>query len=90
MANRRNAVKKIRADEKKRVQNKSVKSELKTLIRDFLGCCSGKKLDAAKTQISELFSKFDRAVKKGVIRENTANRRKSRLAQRLNSIKSSY
>ena len=87
MANRRNAIKKIRADEAKRLQNKSVKSELKTLMRGFLGLCTAKELEKARKEIPLLFSKLDRAVKKGVIRENTANRRKSRLARRLNPAK---
>ena len=87
MANRRNAIKKIRADAQKQLQNRSVRSELRTLTRDFLTSLSEKKVEAAQKQIPGLFSKFDRAVKKGIIRENTANRRKSRLSQRLNLAK---
>ncbi len=87
MANRRNAIKKIRADAEKYDQNKSGRSELRTLIRQFLAACSDKKFDSAKSQVSNLFSKLDRAVKKGVLKENTANRRKSRVSRRLNAAK---
>ena len=87
MANRRNAIKKIRADLDKQAQNKSLRSELKTLIRQFLAACADKKLDSAKTQMPALFSKLDRAVKKGIIKENTANRRKSRISRRIGATK---
>ncbi len=87
MANRRNAIKKIRADQVKQHQNKSDRSELKTLIRQFLAACADKKTDAAKSQMPALFSKLDKAVKKGAIKENTANRRKSRISRRLSATK---
>ena len=87
MANRRNAVKKIRADKKKEANNKSVRSELKTMARQFAALCSEKQYDKAKVYAQSLFSKFDKAVKKGVVEENTANRKKSRLSKRLNLIK---
>lgn len=87
MANRRNAIKKIRADREKQLRNKSTSSELKTLIRQFLAACTEKKLDAAKAQIPALFSKLDRAVKIGILKENTASRRKSRVSRKLNLIK---
>lgn len=88
MANRRNAIKKIRADEKKRLMNRPVRSELKTLTRSFLRLCSENQYDKASDSCRQLFSKFDKAVKKGVIRESTANRKKSRASRRLSLIKS--
>lgn len=83
MANRRNAIKKIRADEKKRGRNRGIRSELRTLNRHFLELCSKKEPEKARESCRMLFSKFDKAVKKGVIQENTANRKKSRFARRL-------
>lgn len=83
MANRRNAVKKIRVDIKKRFVNRIVKSELKTLARKFASFCSEKKWQDAQALGRTLFSKIDKAVKKGLLKENTANRRKSRIARRL-------
>lgn len=87
MANRRNAVKKIRADERKRVQNRSVKSEIRTMTRRFLTLCGEKRFDQAKDYCRELFSKLDKAVKKGILPENRANRSKSRVSRRLKVVK---
>lgn len=87
MANRRNAIKKIRADESRQSKNKMIRSELKTKIRKFLSLCSEKQADKAKESSRSLFSALDRAVKKGVLKENTANRKKSRLSRRLSLIK---
>ncbi len=87
MANRRNAVKKIQADKKKEARNNSLHSELKTLSRTFASLCAEKQYEKAKAQCQLLFSKFDRAVKCGIIKENTANRKKSRFTLRLNLVK---
>lgn len=87
MANRRNAVKKIRADERKRVQNRSTRSELRTITKKFLTLCVEKQYDKAKDYCRELFSKLDKAVKKGIVKENTANRSKSRVSRRLHLVK---
>ena len=83
MANRRNAIKKIRSDEQKRLRNKSVKSELRTLARKFIALCLEKDKAKAKDHCRLLFSKLDKAVKKGVVREGAANRTKSRISKRL-------
>jgi small subunit ribosomal protein S20 len=42
----------------------------------------GKK-DEAKAKLSEAYKAIDKAVKRGVIKKNTASRRKSRLAKRI-------
>lgn len=87
MANRRNSIKKIRADELKRVRNKDVKSELRTITRSFLAACDQKQLDEAQSVGKTLFSKLDKALKRNILKENTVNRKKSRLTKRLNLAK---
>ena len=88
MANRRNAIKKIRADEKKRRRNRMNLLELKTTSRKFMQLCVEKQFDQAKEYCRNLFSNLDKAVKKGIVKENTANRNKSKAARRLNLVKS--
>ena len=87
MASRRNAIQKIRADAKKRVANKSIRSELKTLMRRFLQLVADKKNKEAQDLGQTLFSKVDKAAKKGVLHNNTARRRKSRVSFALNALK---
>ena len=88
MAHRRNALKKHRQDIARRLRNRNVRSELKTLIRRYLELCSTKKLEEAKQFYPTLVSRLDKAVKRGVIKLNTASRKKSRLSGRLQVAKS--
>ena len=83
MANRRSSIKKIRIDKRRRGHNVRVLSELKTVTRRVQGLLAEKKAAEAEKECRHLFSKLDKAVKKGVIQENTTNRKKSRLARRL-------
>ena len=75
----KSAIKHTRSDERKRVQNQMVRSELKTIYKKIASLVSQ---DAAKAkeQIRQLISKLDKAAKKGVISKQKANRKKSRLA----------
>lgn len=86
MAITRNAKKAIRTSARKRVFNvrrkrtlhDEVKS-LQTLIKD------GKKADAEK-HLPTVYKAIDKAAKRGVIKDNTAARKKSRLTKALAQI----
>ncbi len=83
MANIKSQEKRNRQNEIRRVRNKSVRSDLKTSIRNFeAAAASGEPTD-------ELFriaqAKIDTAVSKGVLKKTTAARKKSRLAVRVGS-----
>ena len=84
MANRRNSIKKIKADAVKRDRNRSMISELRTIERKFVAACTGKEVKKAQELNSELYSKLDKAVKRGTLKENAVNRTKSRLTLQLN------
>ena len=88
MANRRNAIQKIRADAKKRQRNQAILSELKTRMRGFLRLAAEKTKNETKPLYQQLFSRIDKAVKKGVLKENTASRRKARASRAFNRAKS--
>jgi small subunit ribosomal protein S20 len=88
MANRRNAIIKIRQDKKRTPHNRSTRAEIQTLIRKFAHACEAKQLDNAKDACRVLYSKLDKALKKGTLKENTVNRQKSRITKRLNLIPS--
>ena len=87
MANRRNSIKKIKADAVKRDHNRTVLSELRTIERKFLAACAGKEVKQAEEINRSLYSKLDKALKRGTLKENTVNRTKSRLTLRLNLAK---
>jgi len=74
----------MRANERKPQHNRSVKSHLRRLERDYRALLTaGKKEDAAKV-LPGLHSAFDKAAKVGAVPRPTVNRKKSRLAAALN------
>lgn len=87
MAHRRSSIKKIRIDKRRREVNVSVISELKTAARKLQAFLVDKKLDEASKASRALFSKLDKAVKKGILHKNKASRRKSRVTLRINALK---
>ena len=80
MANSRSARKRIRANERKHIRNRAVRSAVRTRItkarRALLGAA-----DTANTpeMVLAAVRELDRAAEKGILHRNNANRRKSRL-----------
>ena len=87
MAHRRSSIKKIRIDKRRRAVNVQVISELKTVTRKVVGLLAAKNANEAAKESRELFSKLDKAVKKGIIHKNLASRKKSRINLKINSLK---
>lgn len=87
MAHRRSSIKKIRIDKKRHALNVKTASDLKTSLRKVKTLVAEKKKTEALAQSRELFSKLDKAVKKGLIHKNLASRQKSRLTLKINAIK---
>jgi small subunit ribosomal protein S20 len=79
LANSSTAAKRHRQNIKRRVRNKSVKSELRTQTRRLLELVNSRAREDAKKQFVEVSGLLDRAVAKGVLHKNTAARKKERL-----------
>lgn len=81
MPNCLSAAKRLRQAEAHRLRNKSRKTELKTIRKQYLRAVH----DGETTQAEELFRRFtkriDQAVARNVMHKNAANRAKSRLAK---------
>jgi small subunit ribosomal protein S20 len=73
----------LKKAKKRHLSNIATVSELKTLTKRFEDLLQEKNAQKAKSLLIELISKIDKAVKKGVVHENTASRKKSRLSRRL-------
>ena len=71
MANIRSAEKQRRQAEKARARNRGGKSRLKSALKEAR---------SGSGNLSTAFSEIDKAAKKGLIKNNTANRYKSRLS----------
>jgi small subunit ribosomal protein S20 len=87
MPNTKSAERRMRNSARKQTQNSTAKSRLKTLEKNFLASIkAGKKEDAEKAY-RDVSSGFDKAAKTGVIHRGTADRKKSRLSNRLAALK---
>ena len=86
MANIKYQIKRIRTNEKARLRNKSVKSELKTYVRRVREAVAGGDKDAANAALAVAARKLDKAVSKGVIHANQAANRKSALSKAVNGL----
>jgi len=75
MANIRSAEKRRRQSEKAKVRNRAGKSRLKSALKTAHSAVAEGKAD-----LKAAFSEIDKAAKHGIIKDNTADRYKSRLS----------
>ena len=86
MANIKSQIKRNRTNEAARVRNKSVRSSLKTAIRQFREAADSGDREKALTALQTASRKLDKAAAKGVIHANQAANKKSAMATRANSL----
>ncbi len=82
MPNIKSAIKRVKVSEKKNLRNRMVKSAMKTSVKKFNTAVEAGTADAALLSATQ--GAVDKAASKGVIHKNAANRKKSRMAKRLN------
>ena len=82
MPNIKSAMKRVKVSKKKNLRNRMVKTGVKTAIKKYqVALTEG--VAPASAQLSATTSAIDKAVSKGVMHKNTANRKKARLAKAL-------
>jgi len=93
VANIKSALKRIQIAERNRLHNRSYKSAIKTLTKSYLSALesyqadpSNDKLTAVNVAMASVYSKIDKAVKRGVLHPNTGARKKSQIARALKAI----
>jgi small subunit ribosomal protein S20 len=86
VANIKSQIKRIRTNEAARLRNKSVKSSLKTAIRQFREAADDGDRDKALEALQSASRKLDKAASKGVIHPNQAANKKSAMAVRANAL----
>lgn len=84
MPNIKSAEKRVKVTAKKTLQNRVIKTGLKTRVKKFNAAVEQKDLSQAQTLYKEVSGALDKAAGKGTIHKNKANRKKSRLAKALN------
>ncbi len=86
MPNIKSAKKRMRTSEKQRQSNKSAKSRLTSTRRKLAEAITAGDKSTGQKAFSEYCSLLDKAVKKGVIKKNASNRRKSRVCKKLATV----
>ena len=81
------AQKRHRQSEERRLRNKSVRSSVRTSAKKFIVLARAKQSDEAKAALKDMIKKIDSAAQKGIIKKNTAARKKSRMMRLYNSLK---
>lgn len=83
MPNTKSAGRRMRNSARKQARNNIVRTQLKTAVKKFRAAVEAKQ-DTSPTDLRAAISTLDKAVKKGVIKRGTADRKKSRLTLALN------
>lgn len=86
MAITQSAKKAIRTAEKKRIFNLRRKDALRDTTKAFIKMVGIKDVIAARKLLPAAYAAIDKALKRGVIKANTASRKKSSLARALAKI----
>src|SRR5262249_54621654 len=81
------SLKRVRQNARRRQRNQARRSALKSQIRRFTDALAGSSADMMLKEYKSAGVLLDRAASHGIIHKNTAARKKSRLARRLNASK---
>ena len=80
------AKKRIRQSLKRRARNRARKDVLKNQIKSFTSAITGGNIDQAREEFRKTTQRLDKVAAKKTIHKNTAARKRSRLAKRLNAL----
>lgn len=86
MPNIKSAKKRVKVIRTKTMQNKAIKSNLKTVLKTADAACTNK-AENSEAAVRLAMKKVDQAAAKNIIHKNAAARKKSQLAKKLNSVK---
>ncbi|HYO10758.1 MAG TPA: 30S ribosomal protein S20 [Tepidisphaeraceae bacterium] len=87
MAHSLSAKKRVRQTLKRRARNRSRKEEIKNQVKSFATALTSGDFDKAQQELGKVAQKLGRVATKGTIHKNTAARKRSRLAKRLNAAR---
>ena len=87
MPNIKSAIKRVKVTEKNAKENASIKTAYKTAIKNFKAAVEAGQKEKAEELFRLATKAVDHAADKNVIKSNTASRKKSSLAKKLNTIK---
>lgn len=86
MPNIKSAIKRVNVIETKTLKNNMIKSEYKTAVKKFEAAVLEGNKEKAQELLKVATKKIDGACSKGIIKANTASRKKSNLAKKINAM----
>ena len=84
MPNTKQSKKRMHTDDLRRVRNKTVRSAMRTAVKQVLAAPDAA---AAEAALPGAFKRVDKAAKKNIIHDNAAARKKSQLRRHVDSLK---
>lgn len=81
MARKKSVLKRIKISLRNQTQNKIYKSTIKTLSKKYLFYLTSGNQQEILNHLSNVYSYIDKAIKKGILHQNTGSRKKSKLAR---------
>ena len=80
----KSAKKAFRQSLKRRARNIQKKEKIKNLLKEVRSLISQKKIEETKKLLPQVYKLLDKAAKIGLIKKNTAARKKSRITKLIN------
>jgi len=80
----KSAKKALRQNLRRKFRNLIYKNKIKNLLKEARNLVSQKKTEEAKKLLTKVYKALDKAAKAGVIKKNTASRKKSRITKLIN------
>ena len=87
MPNIKSAIKRVNTIKSKTEENAMIKTAYKTAIKNFNAAVEAGNKDLAEEKFKVATKAVDKAANKGVIKANTASRKKASLAKSFNTVK---
>ena len=76
----------MRTSEKRRQSNIACKSKMRTFVQKLRTAVADGNKDQARQLLDQIYTLYDKAVKKGVLKPNNAARQKSKLSLKVNAL----
>jgi len=87
MAITKSAKKAIRKSSRRRTRNIKKITNLKSALKKVKSLVNQKKIEEAKKMLPKVYEILDKAAKTGLIKRNTASRKKSRIAKSISKAR---
>jgi len=87
MAHSKQAKKRVRTNEKRRLRNKTTSSSMRTSLKKLESLVAAGDKTGAEAALSGTLSRIDKAAKNNVIHDNAAARKKSQMRRAVGAMK---